>query len=64
MALMELRASAFREPITVVDEPELVGLGAALLGLEAATGKTAVFKPQGLQVVDPLGRWSEAYAAL
>lgn len=63
-ALMELRASAFREPITVVDEPELVGLGAALLALEAATGRTAGFSPQGLHVVDPLGRWSEAYAGL
>ncbi len=63
-ALMELRSSAFREPITVVDEPELVGLGAALLALEAATGTTASFTPQGLRVVDPLGRWSEAYAGL
>ena len=63
-ALMELRASAFREPITVVDEPELVGLGAALLALEAATGQTATFTPQGMHVVDPLGRWSEAYAGL
>ena len=63
-ALMELRASAFREPITVVDEPELVGLGAALLALEAATGQPARFTPQALQVIDPLGRWSEAYAAL
>lgn len=63
-ALMELRASAFREPITVVDEPELVGLGAALLALEAATGRTASFTPQGLHVVDPLARWSEAYAGL
>jgi xylulokinase len=63
-ALMELRASAFREPITVVDEPELVGLGAALLALEAATGETARFTPRGLQVIDPLGRWSEAYAGL
>lgn len=63
-ALMELRASAFREPITVVDEPELVGLGAALLALEAATGCPASFTPQGMHVVDPLARWSEAYAGL
>lgn len=63
-ALMELRASAFREPITVIDEPELVSLGAALLALEAATGRAASFVPQGLHVVDPLGRWSEAYAGL
>ena len=64
MALMELRASVFREPITVVDEPELVGLGAALLALEAATGRNATFAPAGLQTIDPLGRWSEAYAGL
>ena len=64
-ALMELRASAFREPITVVDEPELVGLGAALLALEAATGRAVTFTPSGgLRVIDPLGRWSEAYAGL
>lgn len=63
-ALMELRASAFREPITVVDEPELVSLGAALLALEAATGRRATFTPRGLQVIDPLGRWAEAYAGL
>ena len=63
-ALMELRASAFREPITAVDEPELVGLGAALLALESATGRPASFTPQGMHVLDPLGRWSEAYAAL
>lgn len=64
-ALMELRASAFREPVTVVDEPELVSLGAALLGLEAASGHDARFTPAGgLRVIDPLGRWAEAYAAL
>jgi len=64
-ALMELRASMFREPITVVDEPELVGLGAALLALEAATGRVSAFTPsQGMHVVDPLGRWAEAYAGL
>lgn len=63
-ALMELRASAFREPITVVDEPELVGLGAALLAIEATTGTPAPFTPRGQHVVDPLGRWAEAYAGL
>jgi hypothetical protein len=62
---MELRASMFREPITVVDEPELVGLGAALLALEAAMGQASAFTPsQGMHVVDPLGRWAEAYAGL
>lgn len=63
-ALMELRASVFREPVTVVGEPELVGLGAALLGLEAASGRSVSFTPAGIDVIDPLGRWAEAYAGL
>jgi xylulokinase len=64
-ALMELRASMFREPVTVVDEPELVGLGAALLAHDAATGARQPFTAaDGLHVIDPLGRWAEAYAGL
>ncbi len=64
-ALMELRASMFREPVTVVDEPELAGLGAALLALDAATGRKQPFTAaNGQHVIDPLGRWSEAYAGL
>lgn len=64
-ALMELRASMFREPITVVEEPELAGLGAALLALEAAAGRPVGFTPAGgTHAVDPVGRWSEAYAGL
>jgi sugar (pentulose or hexulose) kinase len=51
---MELRARIFGKPITVVDEPELTGLGAALLAIEAATGREAEFRPlNGLHVVDP-----------
>jgi xylulokinase len=53
-SLMELRARIFGKPITVVDEPELTGLGAALLAIEAATGREAEFRPlNGLHVVDP-----------
>jgi xylulokinase len=37
-ALMELRASLFGETITVLHEPELTALGAALFAMEAATG--------------------------
>ncbi len=61
---MELRASMFREPVTVVDEPELAGLGAALLALDAATGRKQPFTAaNGLHVIDPLGRWAEAMRA-
>jgi xylulokinase len=63
-ALVELRASVFREPVTVVDEPELAALSAALLALEAATDAPAPFTARNVHVVDPLGRWSEAYASL
>lgn len=64
-ALMELRASIFREPVTVIDEPELAGLAAALLALDAVAGTRHGFpNADRLHVVDPLGRWSEAYAAL
>ena len=64
-ALIELRASMFGEAITIVDEPELVGLGAALLGLEGANGAPAVFRPvNGLHVVDPLVEWMEAYGSI
>ncbi len=41
-AVMQLRASVFQEPITVVDEPELVALGAALFAAQGA-GATPQF---------------------
>ena len=46
VALMELRASVFGAAVTVIDEPELAGLGAALLAQEAATGHPGVFTSQ------------------
>ncbi len=61
-ALMELRASVFGSPVTVVDEPELVGLGAALLALEAATGRAQPFEPaKGLHVIEPDPELVRAY---
>jgi ribulose kinase len=52
-ALMKLRANCFGEPITVVDEPELVALGAARFAADAvgvapsftATGRSHVVEP-------------------
>ena len=62
-ALIELRASVFGEPVTVIDEPELAALGAALLASEGASGNPAVFEAAStLRVVDPLPRWSQAYS--
>lgn len=63
-ALVELRASVFREPVTVVDEPELAAFSAALLALEAAGETVPPDALRSVHVVDPLGRWSEAYAAV
>lgn len=59
--LMELRASIFGEAIYVIDEPELAGLGAALLGLEGATGVAARFTPQKPpHQIDPVAGWRRA----
>ena len=58
-ALVELRASVIGQAITVVDEPELVGLGAALLATEATIGVPANFQPgNGLHVIDPVADWT------
>lgn len=52
--LMQLRANVFGEPVLVVDEPELTGLGAALAALAAVTGQSPNFEPaQGIHTVMP-----------
>lgn len=52
--LMQLRADVFGEPVHVVDEPELTGLGAALAALAAVTGQSPEFEPaQGIRTVMP-----------
>jgi xylulokinase len=62
-ALMELRASIFGEPITVVHEPELTALGAALFALEAATGvKPDAMRQRATEVIEPRRDWMDAYA--
>ena len=53
-ALMQLRANIFGAPITVVDEPELVALGAALFAAQGATGHAPLFSAAGKShVVEP-----------
>jgi xylulokinase len=64
-AFVELRASIFGQPVTVVDEPELTAIGAALI---AAQGATGVVLPSGeglnLQEIEPMAAWVEPYAEL
>jgi xylulokinase len=52
-ALMQLRANIFGEPITVVDEPELVALGAALFAAQGAGNVPRFSASQHSHVVEP-----------
>lgn len=52
-ALMQLRANVFGEPITVVDEPELVALGAALFAAQAAGASPRFSAAERCHVVHP-----------
>ena len=64
-AFIELRASIFGQPVTVVDEPELTAIGAALI---AAQGVAGVALPFGeglkLQKIEPMADWVESYDGL
>jgi xylulokinase len=62
---MELRASVYGQPITVVDEPELTAVGAALVSAEGA-GNVGVRFGDGLRrtVVEPVTDWVGPYEAL
>jgi xylulokinase len=64
-AFIELRASIFGQPLTVVDEPELTAIGAALIAGEGATGVAAPFG-QGLNLrrIEPVAAWIEPYDRL
>lgn len=62
-ALMELRASIFGRPIAVVEEPELVGLAAALLAARAAGLAPEPRVARDARVVEPDPAWAAAYAA-
>jgi xylulokinase len=52
-ALMQLRADLFGEPITVVDEPELVALGAALFAAQGAGHQLSFSAANHSHVVEP-----------
>jgi xylulokinase len=52
-ALMQLRADAFGEPIIVVDEPELVALGAALFAAQGAGHSLSFSATQHSHVLHP-----------
>jgi xylulokinase len=52
--LMQLRANIFGEPITVVDEPELVALGAALFAAQAAGSAPVFSAAEHSHVIEPL----------
>lgn len=62
-ALIELRASVFGEAITIVDEPELVSMGAALFAAQGAFGAAPDFAcHHRLAVVEPHPEWQHIYA--
>jgi xylulokinase len=64
-SFIELRASIFGQPLSVIDEPELAAIGAALIAGEGATGVAASFG-QGLNLrkIEPVAAWIEAYTGL
>jgi xylulokinase len=64
-AFVELRASIFGQPVTVVDQPELTAIGAALIAAQGATGAALRFaEGVNLQVIEPIDAWVEVYAQL
>jgi xylulokinase len=64
-AFIELRASIFGQPVTVVDEPELTAIGAALIATQGATGVAAPFGAGlNLRKIEPVEAWIEPYSEL
>jgi xylulokinase len=59
---VELRASIFGEAIHVIEDMELVGVGAALFGAEAASGKAVCpFSREDISTVEPVTAWLDGY---
>jgi xylulokinase len=52
-ALMQMRATIFGEPITVVDEPEMVAMGAALFAAQAAVRAITFSGAKRNHIVNP-----------
>jgi xylulokinase len=63
-AFIELRASIFGQPVTVVDEPELTAIGAALIAAQGAGVALPFAEGLNLQEIQPVMAWVEPYAGL
>jgi xylulokinase len=63
-AFIELRASIFGEAVTVVDEPELTAIGAALIAAQGAGVTLPLGEGLNLQEIQPVTAWVEPYAEL
>lgn len=63
-AFIELRASIFGQPVTVVDEPELTAIGAALIAAQGAGVALPFAEGLNLQEIQPVTAWVEPYAGL
>ena len=63
-AFVELRASIFGQPVTVVDEPELTAIGAALIAAQGAGVALPFVEGLNLQEIQPVTAWVEPYARL
>ena len=63
-AFLELRASIFGQPVSIVDEPELTAIGAALIAAQGAG--TGLPFGEGLiaREIAPVPAWVEPYANL
>jgi xylulokinase len=63
-AFIELRASIFGQPVTVVDEPELTAISAALIAAKGAGVALPFGEGLNLQEIQPVAAWLAPYAAL
>ena len=63
-AFIELRASIFSQPVTVVDEPELTAIGAALIAAQGAGVALPFGEGPNLQEIQPVTAWIEPYTTL
>ena len=63
-AFIELRASIFGQPVTVVDEPELTAIGAALIAAQGAGLALPFGEGLNLQEIQPVTAWVKPFAEL
>jgi xylulokinase len=63
-AFIELRANIFGQPVTVIDEPELTAIGAALIAAQGAGVALPFGEGLNLQQIQPVASWVEPYTRL